>query len=168
MNWNQNLDSSKFLWKLHKMEIIESGDLFTSDKQTIVNTINCKGVMGKGLALSFRKEYPLMYKEYVDICNRGLMDIGKLWLYKKESKWVLNFPTKYDWRFRTELYFLEAGLEKFLATYRAKGITSIAFPLLGASNGGIDPEISLNIMQKYLGHCDIPITIYLSYKSENE
>lgn len=149
------------------MNIIEAGDLFESDAQTIVNTVNCMGVMGKGLALNFKNRYPRMFKEYSSICRKGLLDIGKLWLYKTENRWILNFPTKYDWRAPSEIYFLEAGLEKFMLTYKERNITSIAFPLLGASNGGIDPDVSLNLMQRYLAICDIPVTIYLKFKAEN-
>ncbi|UZJ63192.1 macro domain-containing protein [Sphingobacterium sp. KU25419] len=95
------------------MEIIEKGDIFSSDAQTLVNTVNCVGVMGKGLAKSFKEKYPKMYSEYTKICKQGLLDIGKLWLYKTERKWILNFPTKYDWRQPSELHYLEAGLENF-------------------------------------------------------
>lgn len=147
------------------MKIIEAGDLFSSDAQTLVNTVNCMGVMGKGLALRFKELYPDMYMAYRDVCEQQLLDIGKLWLYKHpRKKWVLNFPTKYDWRLPARENYLAAGLEKFLDTYRQKGITSVAFPLLGASNGGIAPERSLNIMIGYLKKCDIPVSIYLKYR----
>ena len=143
------------------MEIIENGDIFSSSSQTLVNTVNCLGVMGKGLALQFKKRYPDMFDAYVDICNRELLSIGKLWLYKTDGKWILNFPTKYDWRLPSKEYYLEAGLEKFMKTYHQRGITSVAFPLLGATNGLIKPELSLNIMIEYLQHCDIPVSIYI-------
>lgn len=146
------------------MEIIQSGDIFQSNAQTIVNTVNCLGVMGKGLALQFKTEYPDMFTAYAEICERKLLDIGKLWLYKTDDKWILNFPTKYDWRFPTDERYLELGLQKFLATYRQRGITSIAFPLLGANNGKLNPKVSLEIMLHYLNQCDIPVTIYLDYK----
>lgn len=146
------------------MKIIEAGDIFDSPAQTIVNTVNCVGVMGKGLALKYKQRYPQMFHDYQRICNQGLLDIGKLWLYKTERRWILNFPTKYDWKQPSQLYFLERGLEKFMLTYHKKQISSIAFPLLGANNGGIDPEISMQIMQHYLKDCEIPVTIYKSFK----
>jgi O-acetyl-ADP-ribose deacetylase (regulator of RNase III) len=145
------------------MEIIESGNIFDSKAQTLVNTVNCMGVMGKGLALQFKKRYPDMFIAYKKLCQDRLFDIGKLWLYKTDHRWILNFPTKYDWRFPSSEFYLEQGLEKFLETYKQRGIESIAFPLLGASNGGIEPETSLQIMQRYLSCCDIPVTIYLSF-----
>ncbi len=150
------------------MEIIQSGDIFQSEAQTIVNTVNCIGVMGKGLALSFKTEYPDMFLAYTEICEKRLLDIGKLWLYKTDEKWILSFPTKYDWRLPTNEHYLELGLQKFLNTYKRKGITSIAFPLLGANNGKLDPKVSLDIMLHYLNQCDIPVSIYLKYDNVGE
>lgn len=149
------------------MEIIESGNIFDSNAQTLVNTVNCVGVMGKGLALQFKKRFPSMFVEYVKICNKGLLDVGKLWLFKTENRWILNFPTKYDWRYPSKEEYLELGLQKFVDTYQKRGITSVAFPLLGASNGGIDPAISLQIMESYLKQCEIPVSIYLSYNQND-
>lgn len=143
------------------VQIIEGGDLFTSEAQTLVNTVNCVGVMGKGIALEFKKRYPDMFQKYKEICDAGLLDIGKLQLYKTPDKWILNFPTKTHWRYHSKEWYLEKGLQKFLDTYKMKGITSIAFPLLGASNGRIDPKVSLNIMKRYLEQCDIPVYIYV-------
>ncbi|KYC43042.1 Appr-1-p processing protein [Scytonema hofmannii PCC 7110] len=140
---------------------IIKGNLFTSKCKTVVNTINCVGVMGAGIALEFRLRYPEMYESYVEICKNKLIDIGKLWLYKSEQKWILNFPTKKHWKQPSEVLFLELGLQKFVDTYVEKRITSIAFPLLGTQNGGIPEEKSLEVMKKYLGQCDLPIEIYI-------
>lgn len=144
------------------IEIIETGGLFTSKAQTLVNTVNCMGVMGKGIALQFKSLYPEMYQQYVAICQQGLLDIGKLWLYKTEEKWILNFPTKKDWRYPSKEIYIIKGLNKFTQTYKQRGITSVAFPLLGSSNGKLDPKTSLKIMTRYLSTCDIPVFIYLN------
>lgn len=150
------------------IQIIENKDIFQSEAQTLVNTVNCVGVMGKGIAQRFKGEYPEMFEQYVQICKNGLLNVGKLWLYKTENKWILNFPTKTDWRYPSKIEYLEVGLKKFVSTYKSKGITSVAFPLLGASNGKIDPEISLNIMKKYLQECDIPVYIYIKHFPPSE
>lgn len=139
--------------------ILTDRNIFDSQCQTIVNTINCVGVMGKGLALEMKNRYPSMFEKYKEYCNRGLIDIGSLWLYKHVSekeitKRILNFPTKKDWRNKSEYEYIEKGMEKFINTYKEKGITSIAFPMLGCSNGGLDKEIVLQIMLKYLSKCD--------------
>lgn len=144
---------------------IIKGNLFTTDCQTIVNTINCVGAMGAGIALEFKYRYPMMFDKYVELCKPRYqyIDIGKLWLYnhEKDRKWVLNFPTKRDWKRPSKIEYLELGLQKFVQTYKSKGITSVAFPLLGASNGGIPPEVSQEIMEKYLSQCsDIKVEIY--------
>ncbi len=143
------------------LDIIK-GNLFTSNCQTLVNTVNCVGVMGAGIALEFRLRYPQMYERYVEICNSQLLDIGKLWLYKSEHRWVLNFPTKKNWKRASKIEFLQLGLQKFVDTYKDKGITSIAFPLLGTLNGGIAENESLQVMTKYLYKCDdINVEIYI-------
>lgn len=141
----------------------KKGNIFSSDKQTIVNTINCVGVMGKGVALGFRLRYPEMYEKYKEFCKNKQIAIGKLWLYKQsqeDSQWVLNFPTKFHWKYPSKMEYLEVGLQKFVETYREKGIISIAFPLLGTHNGGLDKIEVLNMMYYYLEKCFIPIEIY--------
>jgi len=142
------------------MLTVKKGNLFSSGNQTIVNTINCVGVMGAGIAYEFRLRYPDMFTKYVELCKTRQIVIGSLWIYKTPAKWVLNFPTKYDWKYPSKIEFLEKGLQKFVETYREKEIESISFPVLGASNGGLSDEISLEIMQKHLSKCDICVDIY--------
>lgn len=138
------------------------GNIFNTKAQTIVNTINCVGVMGKGIALVFKLRYPSMFEQYQYLCSRKLIAVGKLWIYKGDLSfpWVLNFPTKVHWKMPSEYDYIQKGLMRFVDTYKEKGITSIAFPLLGASNGGLDKEKVLDIMQFYLSKCDIPVEIY--------
>ena len=138
------------------------GNIFNSKAQTIVNTVNCVGVMGKGIALVFKLRYPKMFDLYKDHCKSKLIGIGKLWLYKGEENapWVLNFPTKFHWKYPSKIEYLEKGLEKFCSTYKDQGITSIAFPLLGTHNGGLDKDTVMNLMEEYLGKCEIDIEIY--------
>lgn len=135
------------------------GNIFTSHCQTIVNTVNCVGVMGAGIALECRLRYPDMYERYVELCEAGQIDIGKLWIYKSD-RWILNFPTKKHWKYPSKKEYLEAGLEKFVNSYQERSIESIAFPLLGADKGGILPDESLGIMRRYLDDLAIPIEIY--------
>jgi len=139
---------------------IITGNIFNSSCQTIVNTVNCVGVMGAGIALECRLRYPDMFAQYTRICHDGLLDIGKLWLYKGEDRWILNFPTKKHWKFPSKEIYLRLGLEKFIQTQAEKRIESIAFPILGAQHGGLNPEQSLGLMQEYLQKCSIPIEIY--------
>ncbi|MGM0985021.1 MAG: macro domain-containing protein [Pseudomonadota bacterium] len=139
---------------------IIKGNIFTSDCQTIVNTINCVGAMGAGIALEYRLRYPEMYKKYTKLCEENRINIGMLWIYKSPDRWILNFPTKKHWKYPSKHTYLHAGLKKFVATYKDKGITSIAFPLLGADKGGIPQEESLEIMESYLADLDIDVEVY--------
>lgn len=143
----------------NKIQIID-GNLFTSKAQTLVNTINTVGVMGAGIALEFRLRYPDMYKKYKELCKQKLIQIGKLWLYQADDRYILNFPTKENWKDDSKIEYLEKGLEKFVLTYKEKGIKSVAFPLLGSDKGNIPQNESLNLMLKYLKLCDIPVEIY--------
>lgn len=136
------------------------GDLFSSPAQVLVNTVNLDGVMGKGIALQFKKLYPDMFVKYQSFCENKLLDIGKLWLYKSDKKWILNFPTKKHWRNPSELEYIEKGLQKFVDTYKEKNITSIAFPKLGCGNGGLQWEIVKPIMDNYLKNLPIDIYVY--------
>ncbi|AFU69432.1 protein with ADP-ribose binding module, MACRO superfamily [Psychroflexus torquis ATCC 700755] len=142
------------------MKIIE-GNIFTTDCQTIVNTVNCFGIMGAGIALECRYRYPEMFERYKEMCDKKLLDIGKLYLYQSNTKWILNFPTKNHWKFPTKPIYLEKGLLKFKETYEQKKIQSIAFPLLGAQNGGLSKDESLELLQKHLKGIEIPIEIYI-------
>ena len=138
-----------------------TGNLFQSPAQVLVNTVNIVGVMGKGVALEFKKIYPDMFKEYQAICERGEFDIGTLWLYKSPNKWVLNFPTKVHWRHPSKVEYVVAGLEKFVKTYSELGIHSIAFPPLGSGNGELDFKSQVQpIMQEYLSNLPIEIFIH--------
>ncbi len=144
-------------------KIIE-GNLFASERQTLVNTVNCDGVMGAGIARGFRFRYPKMFDRYVDHCRNGRLTVGKLWLYKtppsERRPWVLNFPTKKHWKNPSKVSYLHEGLKKFVSTYRECGIESIAFPTLGSSHGKIPEEVSIEIMIEHLRHVDIDVDIY--------
>lgn len=141
---------------------IIKGNIFNTKAQTVVNTVNCVGVMGKGIALVYKLRYPQMFEVYQDYCKRHLISIGKLWLYKGDivDPWVLNFPTKVHWKYPSKIEYIEQGLRKFLDTYEDRGITSVAFPMLGTHNGGLDVDTIRSLMVEYLSQCNIPVEIY--------
>lgn len=142
------------------MLIFKKSNIFDSSCQTLVNAVNCEGFMGKGIALEFKKRYPLMFASYKAICNNKLLSPGKLHLWKSDDKWILNFPTKDKWRNKSEISFIEDGLIKFVSMYQEKGIVSISFPHLGCSNGGLDFEKDVKpLMIKYLDDLDILIEV---------
>ena len=142
---------------------ITKGNLFSSECQTLVNTVNCVGVMGAGIALEFKLRYPEMFARYVEHCRNREIEIGKLWLYKPpqlDKQWVLNFPTKRDWKHPSKVEYLHRGLQRFVETYQRRGIQSIAFPILGSQNGKIPEDESVAIMARYLYECDVEVEIY--------
>lgn len=138
-----------------------TGNLFQSPAQVLVNTVNTVGAMGKGVALQFRQLYPEMYREYRELCERGEIRIGRLWLYKSENKWILNFPTKKHWRNPSRVEYIEKGLLEFRNKYREWNIHTIAFPPLGCGNGRLDFETQVQpLMEKYLRNLPIDVFIY--------
>ncbi|MFQ6611418.1 MAG: macro domain-containing protein [Fidelibacterota bacterium] len=136
------------------------GNIFTSNCQTLVNTVNCVGVMGAGIALECRLRYPEMHERYIQLCAADKINIGLLWIYKSPDRWILNFPTKKNWRYPSKKKYLYEGLDKFTKSYEEKGIESIAFPLLGADKGGIPQDESIDIMMSFLDNLNIEVEIY--------
>src|SRR5947209_18574610 len=98
------------------------GDIFESKAQVVVNTVNCKGVMGKGLALAFKQKYPDMFVAYEQDCKAGRLRIGRPRLYQESTPWILNFPTKDHWRFPSKLEYIEKGLAFLVEHYQQAGI----------------------------------------------
>ena len=126
------------------------GNIFNTSCQVLVNTVNCIGVMGKGMALECKLRFPEMFIQYKDSCDKKLFKPGYLQLYRNSQPWILNFPTKIHWKDPSKIEYLEKGLKKFQDEYLNKNISSIAFPLLGASLGGLSEEIAYETMTKYL------------------
>jgi len=135
-------------------------DLFTSPAQTLVNTVNLVGVMGKGIALQFKQVYPEMFRSYQTACNTGAISVGRPWLYKTSRKWILNFPTKRHWRQRSQLADIDLGLQAFVRTYADEGISSIAFPALGCGNGELSWSEVRPLLERHLKPLPIDVFIY--------
>lgn len=127
----------------------------------IVNTVNCVGAMGKGIALDFKLRYPEMFKEYQKICFKHLLKPGQILPYTKSTPIILNFAIKDDWKDPSRVEWIEETLQKFVANYHALGITSVAFPWMGAMNGGLPFETIQELTRKYLSELeDIEIEVY--------
>jgi O-acetyl-ADP-ribose deacetylase (regulator of RNase III) len=140
------------------------GDLFESQAQTLVNTVNCVGVMGRGIALGFRKRFPAMFKDYVDRCNAGEVELGKPYLHQTLlPPWVLNFPTKDHWRGVARLEDIIAGLDHLQAHYETWGITSLAVPPLGCGEGQLEWRIVGSELFRRLSALEIPVELYAPY-----
>ena len=148
------------------MIVFKKGNLFDSECQTLVNTVNRNGVMGKGIALQFKQRYPDMFNEYKLACKRKQIYIGgDLWIYDYidmyKPRKILCFATKEDWWCSSKLIWIERGLTYFINTYKQLGITSCAWPKLGCANGKLDWETQVKpLMIKYLDDIDIINEIY--------
>lgn len=141
--------------------IEKKGNIFNSNAMAVVNTVNCVGAMGKGIALDFKLRYPEMFKEYQKICFKHLLKPGQILPYTKSSPIILNFAIKDDWKDPSRVEWIEETLQKFVANYHALGITSVAFPWMGAMNGGIPLELIQQLTRKYLSELDdIDVEVY--------
>jgi O-acetyl-ADP-ribose deacetylase (regulator of RNase III) len=120
-------------------EFIHQGDIFNSGCMALVNPVNCKGVMGKGLAKEFKKRFPRNFQIYKDKCAEGHLQTGRILIHQENGHIIMNFPTKDDWRSPSEYHYIDSGM-KFLATQLKflPFITSIAIPPLGCGLGGLD------------------------------
>lgn len=142
------------------MLTIINSSIFESPAQTLVNTVNTVGVMGKGVAKGFKTRYPTMFREYKDLCDRRILSTGTLHCWHGPSRWVLNFPTKTTWRKPSKIEFIQSGLQTFSENYKRMGIQSVSFPPLGCGNGQLDWSEVRPLMLKYLWNLDIPIFIH--------
>ena len=149
------------------MLTIMSGDLFTSRAQTLVNAVNCVGVMGKGIALEFKKRYPAMFEDYLARCKRNAVRLGEPYLFRDPGGTVImNFPTKDHWRSPSYLKDIDEGLKYFAKHAADWDVTSIAFPPLGCGNGGLEWADVEPLMRQKLAELPIEIEIYSPLRNE--
>lgn len=137
------------------------GNLFASKAQAIVNTVNCVGFMGKGVALEFRRRFPAMFAEYKKVCLEKRLRPGQILPYRKSAPWILNFAIKDDWKNPSKEEWVEECLRKFRSRYHEMGITSVAFPWMGAMNGRIPLATIQELTRRYLSDLeDIDVEVY--------
>jgi O-acetyl-ADP-ribose deacetylase (regulator of RNase III) len=121
---------------------LANGDLLRAGTEAIVNTVNCVGVMGKGIALQFKQAFPRNFDAYQEACKRSEVQLGRMFVFDTGSminpRWIINFPTKDHWKGRSRLRDIESGLMDLKRVIREHGIRSIAVPPLGCGNGGLD------------------------------
>jgi uncharacterized protein YwgA/O-acetyl-ADP-ribose deacetylase (regulator of RNase III) len=149
--------------KNHQVHV-EIGDLFGTDAQTLVNTVNTVGVMGKGVALEFKKRFPDMFDDYVLRCQRKEVRLGEPYLYRRLiPPYILNFPTKEHWRSVSRLSDIVAGLDFLCGHYKEWGIESIACPPLGCGQGGLEWRVVGPLLYQALAQLDIPVTLFAPF-----
>tara|TARA_Y100001936_G_C16038647_1_gene650109 strand:- start:869 stop:1558 length:690 start_codon:yes stop_codon:yes gene_type:complete len=140
---------------------IKEGNIFNTTSDVLVNTVNCDGFMGKGMAFECKLRYPEMYIDYQNKCNAKIIKPGVLTLWGKSNPKILNFPTKDHWKFPSKIEYLELGLQNLEDICNKNKIESIAFPLLGTNQGGLDEDIVQELMFFYISKLDLPsVEIY--------
>ena len=124
-----------------QMITLERGNLLDADVDALVNTVNTVGVMGKGLALQFKRAYPAMFRDYARAAQSGELEVGRMHVWEtgelQGPRYIINFPTKRHWRQGSRLDDIEHGLTDLVRVVRALGIRSVAVPPLGCGNGGL-------------------------------
>lgn len=141
------------------------GDMFASPAQTLVNTVNCVGVMGKGVALKFKEIFPEMYEDYARRCTRNAVRLGEPYVYDdpKSGRKILNFPTKDHWRSPSRVKDIERGLDYLVGHYEEWGIASLAMPPLGCGNGGLEWDEIGPLIYRKLHELPISTKVFAPY-----
>lgn len=142
-----------------------SGDILRENAEALVNTVNCVGVMGRGIALQFKNAFPENFKAYAAACKAEEVQPGRMFVFETgqltNPRYIINFPTKRHWRGKSRMEDIEAGLKALVDTIRRYNIRSIAVPPLGSGLGGLDwPEVKLRIEAALQPLSDVRIIIY--------
>ena len=140
------------------------GNIFESEMKTLVNTVNCVGVMGKGIAHVVKKRFPAVFEDYARRCKSGQVRLGEPYHFTDlTGVSIVNFPTKNHWRAMTRRSDIENGLDFFVASVHEWQIESVAFPPLGCGNGGLEWAQVGPLMYTKLKDLDIPVEIYAPF-----
>ncbi len=121
---------------------LRRGDIFEAQAEALVNTVNTVGVMGKGVALQFKRVFPDNFRAYAEACKRDEVEVGKVFVFDRYTlenpRYIFNFPTKRHWRGRSRIEYIQTGLEDLVRQIRDLDIRSIALPPLGCGHGGLN------------------------------
>ena len=143
----------------------KTGDILAEDAEALVNTVNCVGVMGRGIALQFKRAFPENFRVYAARCKRKEMQPGRVFVFETgrvlPPRYIVNFPTKRHWRGKSRIEDIESGLASLVEEVRARGIRSVAIPPLGSGLGGLRWPQVRNRMQAALEELhDVEIVIF--------
>ena len=136
----------------------KTGDILAEEAEALVNTVNCVGVMGRGIALQFKRAFPENFKAYATQCKRNEMRPGRVFVFETGDvlfpHYIINFPTKRHWRGKSRMEDIESGLVSLVEEIRSHGIRSIAIPPLGSGLGGLNWPAVRRMLQKTLEQLD--------------
>lgn len=144
-----------------------TGDLLQSEAYALVNTVNCEGYMGKGIAYQFKLKYPEMNADYVKLCKAHRLTPGVLHCYETADKLIINFPTKDKWREKSKMEYIFLGLDALIQKVKEYNISSIAIPPLGSGNGGLIWNEVRNLIVQKLTDISENIDIFIYEPSKN-
>ena len=144
---------------------LQEGDLLRADAEALVNTVNCVGVMGKGVALQFKQAFPENFVEYEKACKKGQVRLGQMHVFSTgrliNPKYIINFPTKNHWRAKSRLKDIETGLDSLVEVIKELNIRSIAVPPLGCGHGGLKwSEVRPLIEQKLAALPEVNVLLF--------
>ena len=157
-----------------RIEHKSSGDITTENAEALVNTVNCVGVMGAGVALRFKEAFPTNFKAYVKACRLEEVHPGSMFVFEmnpqaslfevpppENPRYIINFPTKRHWRGKSRMEDIASGLRALVKEIREREIRSIALPALGCGNGGLDwEEVRPQIEEALSGIEGLEVTLY--------
>jgi O-acetyl-ADP-ribose deacetylase (regulator of RNase III) len=154
----------------------KSGDMFAERVDALVNTVNCVGVMGKGVALEFKQRWPENFKVYKAACDAKTLVPGRILIYENRGlfgsegpRFLVNFPTKSHWRSPSKISYIEDGLDSLVEKIRLFKIKSIALPPLGCGNGGLDwSDVKPIIAEKLSSLSDVDIIVFSPWENVDE
>ena len=143
----------------------KTGDMFAEEAEALVNTVNCVGVMGRGIALQFKRTFPSNFKAYAARCRRGEMKPGRVFVFETGSelppRYIINFPSKRHWRGKSRLEDIESGLRSLVKEIRDRNIRSVAVPPLGSGLGGLDWSlVRSRILEAFKELHDVDVTVF--------
>jgi O-acetyl-ADP-ribose deacetylase (regulator of RNase III) len=149
-----------------------SGNILAADADALVNTVNCVGVMGKGIALQFKKAFPENYNAYAAACKRSEVKPGRMFIFETGQvlppRYIINFPTKRHWREKSRYEDIAAGLKTLVQEVRDRGILSIAIPPLGSGLGGLEwGRVRAMIEATFEELPDVSVKLYEPKGSQN-
>ena len=143
----------------------KTGDLFAEDVEALVNSVNCVGIMGRGIALQFKKAFPENFKAYANACRREELRPGRMFVFETGSlgnpHYIINFPTKRHWRGKSRIEDIESGLKALATEIRQRNIRSIAIPPLGSDLGGLNwPDVRSRIAEALQNLEDVAVVVF--------
>jgi O-acetyl-ADP-ribose deacetylase (regulator of RNase III) len=142
-----------------------TGDILASDAEALVNTVNCVGIMGRGIAPQFKNAFPENYKAYAKACKLKQVQPGHMFVFENnrlhEPKYIINFPTKRHWKGKSRMSDIESGLGALVQEIKARNIHSIAIPPLGSGLGGLDwADVRLRIEKALSSLPEVRVIVY--------